>query len=56
MKSSFDYSSNPLIVLEVANNHQGDVEHGLKLFKNLVQYLKTFLMISILQLNFSIEI
>ena len=56
MKSSFDYSSNPLIVLEVANNHQGDVEHGLKIIQEFSSISKNFLMISILQLNFSIEI
>ena len=31
MKNIFNDSSNPLVVLEVANNHQGDLEHGLKI-------------------------
>ncbi len=42
MKSSFDYSSNPLIVLEVANNHQGDVEHGLKIIQEFSSISKNF--------------
>ena len=41
MKSSFDYSSNPLIVLEVANNH-GDVEHGLKIIQEFSSISKNF--------------
>lgn len=42
MKSLFDYSKNPLIVLEVANNHQGDVEHGLKIIQEFSSISKNF--------------
>ncbi len=41
----------PLIVLEVANNHQGDLDHGLKIIKEFSKVCKNF----ISQFDFAIK-
>ena len=45
-----------LVVLEVANNHQGDVDHANALLENYHHVLKIIEKIWILRLSFNIEI
>jgi sialic acid synthase SpsE/mannose-6-phosphate isomerase-like protein (cupin superfamily) len=49
MKKGFDFSKNfsssggkPLFILEMANNHMGDVEHGLKIIRAMHEITKKF--------------
>ena len=46
----------PFIVLEMANNHNGDIEHGFEIVKNFSDVCKDIHINSNLRLSFNIEI
>ena len=35
-------NAKPLFILEIANNHMGDVEHGLKIIREMAEITKKF--------------
>ena len=55
MKNNLD-SNKELIVLEVANNHQGDMEHAKKIIDTYSEIIKNYKDDFDFQLNFNTEI
>jgi len=50
------FNSKPMFVFELANNHSGDVEHGLTIIKKFITSFKNLETILILVLNYNIGI
>ena len=46
----------PLVILEMANNHMGDISHALKIIKTYSKITKNFSIKLTLHLNFNLEI